>query len=461
MAQLSSDNSLRQDSPRISLVTMGCAKNEADSYAMRKKLLQAGYSFVEDWEKADVIIINTCSFIQAATEESLEAVFDAANLPRVSSHDVPLIVVGCMPSRYGEDLEKELFEATAFLPCKQEDDIVSLVNSVLKNKLIDHNKICVSKECTQVIFEEERDNDSFCDLQTPSMSTYAYVKISDGCSRRCSYCTIPQIRGEYRSYTFEDIRCCVSEHVSSGVREIVLIAQDTGLWGRDLKEPCSLSRLLELLAEEFPRTWFRVMYLQPEGINDELLKVISDHDNICSYLDIPLQHVSESLLRKMNRSGNAREFREIVSRIRAFLPDVTLRTTLMTGFPGETDKQFEELCEFVNEGLFDYVGVFAFSREEGTQAYDLPYQIDESEKAYRAQQLRDTADAVSSRLIRQRIGNIYNVLVEGFEDDGQLYGRAVCQAPEVDGVTYVPVGNIGDIVSVRISDTLLYEMEGE
>ena len=253
----------------------------------------------------------------------------------------------------------------------------------------------------------------------------------------------------------------MAAHVAKGAREIVLIAQDTGRWGQDFEEPSSLAALIGDLAQRYPSIWFRVMYVQPEGITDELLKTIADRDNICSYLDIPLQHVDKSLLHAMNRAGSREKYLTLAERIRAAIPDVTLRTTLIAGFPGETEDQFEELCDFVSEGLFDYIGVFAYSREEGTAAYELPGQIDEDIKAERAQTLRDLADASCTPRIAQRVGREMDVLVEGIEEDGQLFGRAMCQAPDVDGETYLTEGNVGDIVRVRIADTLLYEMEAE
>lgn len=293
------------------------------------------------------------------------------------------------------------------------------------------------------------------------MKTFAYVKISDGCDRFCSYCTIPFIRGRYHSFSYEDVFSEVSEHVRAGVREIVLIAQDTGRWGRDFSEQSTLAQLMAALAEEFQSTWFRVMYIQPEGITDELLDVVEGHDNICSYFDIPIQHVDESILHAMNRQGSLSEFEQLVEHIRGKVTNVCLRTTLIAGFPGETDEQFEDLCSFVEQGLFDYVGVFPYSREEGTRAYSLPEQLDEETKAERAQALRDVADASCAPAIAERIGRIERVLVEGYEEDGQVVGRAMCQAPEVDGATYLDKGHAGEIVSARIVDALMYEMEGE
>ena len=427
----------------VSFVTMGCAKNEVDSAHMANRLSQAGYSVVDDVDESDVIIVNTCSFIQAATEESIEAILDATELDRVKSGKAHVVVSGCMPARYEGDLEGELPEVSRFVSCSQEQNIVQVLDDMLGI---------------------ERFGDLAQSISAPPIEmgdVSAYVKISDGCDRFCSYCTIPFIRGRYHSFTLDEITAEVQRLVEAGAREIVLIAQDTGRWGDDFETPSSLAELLESLARRFPQTWFRVMYIQPEGITDELIDVVAAHDNVCSYFDIPFQHCDRSLLKAMNRNGSGREFLDLIGRIRSQIPNVTLRTTLIAGFPGETDEQFEDLCDFVEEAELDYVGVFAYSREEGTRAYKLEGQIDEDEKLFRAQQLRDRADAVSSTVVARRIGRSLDVLVCGQEEDGQRFGRAQCQAPDVDGVTYVPSGEPGDIVSVTIDDTLLYEMEGE
>lgn len=427
----------------VCFVTLGCAKNEVDTRDMKRRLRAAGYLVEAEPEDADAIIVNTCSFIQAATEESIEAVLEAAELPKVAEGTAPLIVAGCMPARYGDELASELAEARAFVPCSREDDIVAVVASVLGER-------AAPAEGGPCGRDEEALGEPF-----------AYVKIADGCDRFCAYCTIPFIRGRYRSFPYEDVRSEVAACAATGAREIVLIAQDTGRYGRDLPEPRTLSWLLSSLAEEFPALWFRVMYLQPEGITDELLDVMAEHENVCSYFDIPLQHANAEVLRAMNRTGSGEEFLRLLARIEQRVPDVALRTTLMCGFPGETEERFEELCDFVEEAPFDYVGVFAYSREEGTAAFDLPDQIDEDEKARRAQRLRDLADSVCSARISRRIGRTMPVLVEGREEDGQLFGRACCQAPEVDGSTYLDEGAVGEVVPARIVDTLLYEMEGE
>ena len=423
-------------SKNVSFLTLGCAKNESDSARMQQDLIRAGYSIVDISEPADVIVVNTCSFIRSAIEESLDAVFEIAGYDSVASGGTKLVVCGCMPSRFGEDLADELTEADTFVTCKEEDNIVEIIDDLLGLTSI--------RNSVEVVFD-----------YAPS----EYVKISDGCNRFCSFCTIPFIRGRYHSFSYEEIAADVEAKVESGTKEIVLIAQDSGIWGLDLKPRENLALLLKRLSETYPDTWFRVMYLQPAGMTDELLDVMATHGNICNYFDIPLQHSDSEILKSMNRSGSRAEYEQMVARIRKRIPDITLRTTLIVGYPGETEEQFEDLCDFVEETEFDYVGIFAYSPEDGTPAAELPNQIDEDTKQARLQELRDIADSVSSHVVSQRIGRSMDVLVLGCEEDGQLYGRAQCQAPDIDGVTYLENGTVGEVQSVTINDALLYEME--
>lgn len=427
--------------PRVCFVTLGCAKNEVDTAEMTKQISAAGYATCDDAAAADVVIVNTCSFIQAATEESLEAIFEVCGLPNFIQGDAKLVVAGCMPARYGEDLASELGEAQAFVPCSKEDDIVAVLSDLLGD--------AAPKEA----FDQG--------VSPWAASPAAYVKISDGCDRFCSFCAIPYIRGRYHSFPFAHVRESVAERVAAGVREITLIAQDTGRWGEDFEEPSNTATLLAALADEFSDTWFRLMYIEPQGVTDELLDVIATRRNVCSYLDMPLQHASKPVLRSMSRRGDAQSHKELVGHIRERVPGITLRTTLIAGFPGETEDDLELLREFLEEVEFDYVGVFPYSREEGTKAASMDGQIDEDVKIERAQVLRDTADAIGEAHVCARIGKEMDVLVLGREEDGQLYGRAACQAPEVDGVVYLDEGEIGEIVRVRISDALVYEMEGD
>ena len=420
----------------IAFLTMGCAKNEADSAHMQQDLVRAGYNIVALDEPSDCIVVNTCSFIQSATEESLEAIFEVAGFDSVQAGDTKLVICGCLPSRYGDDLDAELSEADRIVPCSNEDDIVRIMDGLFGLSSV--------KDHYEVAFD-----------YAPS----EYVKISDGCNRFCSFCTIPYIRGRYHSFEYDDIHDEIEAMVDAGTKEIVLIAQDSGIWGLDLKPRRSLAWLLAKLAEAYPSIWFRVMYLQPAGLTDELLDVVASHDNICKYFDIPLQHCNPEILESMNRQGSRQEYEEMVKRIRERVPSVAIRTTLIAGYPGETDEQFDELCDFVAEAEFDYVGIFAYSPEDGTPAATMPGQIDDDAKQDRVRQLRDIADSVSSHIVSQRVGSEMDVLILGREDDGQLYGRAQCQAPDVDGVTYLTNGEVGQFERVTICDSLMYEME--
>ncbi|MED9872520.1 MAG: 30S ribosomal protein S12 methylthiotransferase RimO [Eggerthellaceae bacterium] len=419
----------------VAFLTLGCAKNEVDTADMQEALVSAGFDIVNINDPADAIVINTCAFIQPAIEESIDTILEIAGLEEVASGSTKLIVVGCMPSRFGEELIPEFPEVSHFIPCANEDSLVDVVSQALQNPNVESRTVEFSYNPSE------------------------YVKISDGCSRHCAFCTIPSIRGPYHSFTFDSIYSDIAQKVKGGAKEIVLIAQDSGMWGLDLEPRESLASLLRRLASSFPTTWFRVLYLEPVGVTDELISVLSEYDNICNYLDIPFQHCDSAILKSMNRSGSRKEFEQLIHRIRQSIPDITLRTTLIVGYPGETDEQFEDLCDFISEAQLDYVGVFAYSREEGTKAASLPDQIDEDTKQERLQTIRDLADAVSAQKIAQRIGEKVNILVLGAEEDGQLYGRCQSQAPEVDGVTYIENASIGQFVSATITDTLLYEME--
>jgi ribosomal protein S12 methylthiotransferase len=433
---------------------------------MRARVLAAGFGLADDPAEADVVVVNTCSFITEATEEAISTIFGLLELPRLAQGTAKLVVAGCMPSRYGETLSDELPEVAAFVSCAEEDGIVGILEKVLP-------PVAPLAPLSP----------------TPPLRTvsapWAYVKIADGCNRRCSFCTIPHIRGPYRSVPFDEIMAEVAGLVSGGVREIVLIAQDTGIWSdkggdgtsgteRDgtapsPSSPSNLAGLLGALAARFPATWFRVMYLQPQGITDELLAVMATHANICNYLDIPLQHASKRVLREMNRAGCGEEYLVLLARIRAALPDVTLRTTVIAGFPGETRADARELERFIEAAAFDYVGVFPYSQEDGTAAGKREDQVPLRTRRARAQRLRDLADAVGFARVAARVGTVEEVLViERDEDeDGDpgegvypLLGRTQHQAPEVDGMVHLDRGNIGKLLSATMVEAYCYELDG-
>ena len=422
--------------------TLGCAKNEVDSAKMAKKLSSAGYKIVDDFKAADLIIVNTCSFIEAATSESIDAIFEFIGASKKEGAHV--VVAGCMPQRYENDLKNAMPEVSAFVKCSEEDNIVDIVSNLI-GKPNEHP--CLSG-----------DNDK-CACPNKAIVS-SYVKISEGCNRACSFCTIPKIRGAYRSFSKEQIFKDVEEAVEAGAKEINLVAQDTGHWGKDLSSKSSLSSLLEFLAASFEQTWFRVLYVQPDEVTDELINTISKHQNIMNYLDIPFQHSSDEVLRAMNRSGDGKTFLQMIDKIRHALPNCVLRTTLMVGFPGESDEDFEEMIDFVNVANLDYVGVFQYSDEDIAPSYEFRDKVDEEEKKFRFREIVEVANNTCSAKLVSRIGERHDVLVEGIEEDGQVFGRAWFQAPEVDGVVYLDKGEPGQVLRVEFDDTLMFDLEG-
>lgn len=437
-----------EHAPNIAFVTLGCAKNEVDTDKMQARLRCAGFGIVDDCSSADLVIVNTCAFLESAVEESLEVIFD---IVRSEGPAPKVLVAGCMPARYGSDLADELVEVAGFLSAGDEEHVVEAVEGILGTRAACPD-VCASQP-------------SMRDVVGPS----AYVKISDGCDRFCSYCMIPYIRGRYHSFPLEDIDVEVSELTSKGAREIVLIGQDTGIWGRDLDEPDTTAHLVSELARRHPQTWFRLLYVQPEGLTDELLEAMASHENICSYIDMPLQHASESVLERMNRTGDSHALLALVERIREAVPDVMLRTTFMAGFPGETCEQFEELLDFAEQASFDYAAVFPFSPEEGSAACEFDGQLDEDERMERAQRLLDACEAIGTARMSALEDREVTVLVEGYEhaDAGvEALCRTQGQAPEVDGQVHVPLMSedeleIGQFAQVVLTGSFFYELEGE
>lgn len=435
--------------PRIAFVTLGCAKNEVDTDKMQARLVAAGFSLVNDIDEADLVIVNTCAFLASAVEESIEVIFDLVGRKNAAGEELKVLVAGCMPSRYGDSLSDELVEAAGFLAAGEEEHVVEEVSRLLDIET------CFMGGGPKLLRHAHPGS--------------AYVKISDGCDRFCSYCMIPHIRGRYHSYTLDQIDDEVAELVCNGVREIVLIGQDTGIWGSDFDEPATTAQLLETLARRYPETWFRLLYVQPEGITDGLLDVMAKYSNVCSYLDMPLQHSDAEVLVRMNRSGDARAILALIEKVRERVPNVMIRTTLMAGFPGETEEQFEGLLDFVDEAQFDYAGVFAFSPEEGSAAYELDGLLDDDERMERAQRLLDACEAIGTTRVAACADTYAEVLVDGYEQtDAGL--EALCrtqgQAPEVDGQVHVPIMGRdelkpGQFARVKLVGSFFYEIEGE
>lgn len=428
-------------------VTLGCAKNEVDTDRMRALLAQVGIIETQDVSSADVAIVNTCSFLTVATQESVEATLELAEAMSAGVRRVPIVMCGCVPSRYGDELVTELPEVSAFVPADQEDDIARVVLGVLGQTMD-------SREHIQGV------------LRTVEGAS-AYIKISDGCDRFCAFCAIPFIRGRYRSREPEAILEEARMLMEGGVRELVLIGQDTGVWGQDLNSSYDLAWLLEEVARVVRpyHGWVRVLYLQPEGMTDRLIAVLRDVDEVLPYIDIPIQHCNAQVLSRMGRTGSADELRRLFAHLRAEVPGVVIRSTGLVGFPGETDAQARELVDFVEEIGFDYTSVFAYSAEEGTSAATMANQVGENEKLERTQELMDVAERLGFAATASHVGEVVDVIIDGVDqtDEGaELIGHAWFQAPDCDGAVHIESGEacVGDIVRCRLVDSFCYELVG-
>lgn len=432
-------------------ITLGCAKNEVDTDRMRALLDAADYQEVDSAEDADVVIINTCSFLASATSESIETTLALAEEVKEGVRGARIIMCGCVPSRYGDQLPQELPEVSAFVRADEEDGIVAVVDEVLG----------VQREAPSFI----------PDIKRTVEGSVAYIKISDGCDRFCSFCAIPYIRGRYHSRPAERIIAEARELVAGGVKEIVLIGQDTGIWGSDFKDiqcgPSNLAELLVELAEALRpnRVWIRVLYLQPEGMTDELISVIRDTPEVLPYIDIPVQHCNERVLKAMHRSGSEKQLDELFARLRSEIPGMVIRTTSLVGFPGETDEEAEQMLSFMDRNAFDYTSVFPYSREEGTHAAKMDDQVDESIKLERTQKALDLAEALGFAATALHVGETAEVIIDGIEgNDGysEFIGHAWFQAPDSDGAVHLDIEEacIGDVVMVEFTDSFCYELIG-
>lgn len=432
-------------------ITLGCAKNEVDTDRMRALLDAADYQEVDSAQDADAVIINTCSFLASATSESIETTLALAEEVKEGVRAARIIMCGCVPSRYGDQLPQELPEVSAFVRADEEDGIVAVVDELLG---------------------VERDMPSFIpNIKRTVEGSVAYVKISDGCDRFCSFCAIPYIRGRYHSRPADRIIAEARELVAGGVKEIVLIGQDTGIWGKDFKDqvdgPANLAQLLVALAEELrpQHVWIRVLYLQPEGMSGELIAAIRDTPEVLPYIDIPVQHCNERVLKSMHRSGSEQQLDELFARLRSEIPGMVIRTTSLVGFPGETDEEAEQMLAFMDRNSFDYTSVFAYSREEGTRAAEMDDQVDEDVKLERAQKALDLAEALGFAATASHVGETAESIIDGIEEnDGfsEFIGHAWFQAPDSDGAVHLDIEEacIGDIVTVEFTDSFCYELVG-
>ena len=436
---------------KILFISLGCDKNLADSEEMLGLLTAGGHEITDDETQADAIVINTCCFIKDAKEESVETILEMAEYKKTGSCHA-LIVTGCMAQRYQKEIIEEVPEVDAVLGTTSYGDIVKALEEAVAGN---H-------------FEEFRDIDYLPDTGSKRVLTtgghFGYLKIAEGCDKHCTYCIIPKLRGKFRSVPMERLIAQAEDMAEQGVKELILVAQETTVYGKDLYGKKSLHILLKKLCEIKGIRWIRVLYCYPEEIYDELIETIRDEKKICHYLDIPIQHASDRILKRMGRRTSKQELIDIVGKLRKEIPDIVLRTTLITGFPGETEEDHEELKEFVDEMEFERLGVFTYSPEENTPAAEMADQVPEEVKEERRDELMELQQEISYDKGQDRIGQELLVMIEGKVADESAYiGRTYGDAPKVDGYIFVQTGELlmtGDFAKVRVTGALEYDLIG-
>jgi len=442
---------------KVHIISLGCPKNLVDSEVMAALLSKSGYCITLHEDKADVILINTCAFILPAKEESIDEILRIVECKKQDAlHCTRLVVTGCLPQRYGRILEKELPEVDLFLGISEVPKIAKRLDSLCFNKHPGRRSI-IGKPIFLM--------DAHCPRLITTPFFTAYLKIADGCSNRCSYCVIPEIRGKARSRPIDDILTEVERLVRGGVKELIITAQDTTAYGRDLKGKPTLNHLLQKLASIKDINWLRLLYTHPAGLNDDTFKIIANEERICNYIDIPIQHMDDEILAAMNRRGGSNLIRKTMKQARDLIPDVALRTSIIVGFPGETHTKFNRLLSSIKEIRFDHLGVFAYSREEGTKAASCPDRISEKEKETRRQLVMEEQAVVSYDINQSLIGSMQEVLIEGKSEtaDFPYIGRCRRQAPDIDGITYVKGENLttGDMIICTITAASDYDLFAE
>ena len=438
---------------KVSLVSLGCPKNLVDAEVMLGYLSRDQYEVTTDEMQADIIVVNTCSFIKEAKQESIDTILDLAD----RKHDARcrlLIVTGCLPQRYQEELAKELPEVDIFIGTGDYPRIAEII----AEKNLTSDQLCYTGDPNFVY------NDELPRLQSSPHYT-AYLKIAEGCSNNCAYCVIPSLRGALRSRPLASLLAEAEQLVAGGVKELNLIAQDITAYGKDLPDSPTLEGLINALAKMEGLKWIRLLYAYPDGVTDSLIELIKTEPKVVKYLDLPIQHISDPVLSRMKRRSGEAEIRTLIGKLRREIPDIAIRTSLIVGFPGETGEDFKKLLQFVEETRFDRLGVFCYSREEGTPAAEMPDQVSERIKRERHKKLMRTQARVSFKHNRTLVDSEEEVLVEGYSEETELLlkGRSSRQAPDVDGLVYITAGNanVGDIVRLKITDSSDYDLIGE
>lgn len=438
---------------KIGLISLGCAKNQVDAEVMLKLVADDGYTLTNDEAEADIIIINTCGFIDSAKQEAIDAIFEAAEYKKKGL--LGIVVTGCLAQRYGKEIQAEIPEVDAIVGAYGYGNICDAIEAVLSKK--------------KYFYDEENYSLDYLNsgriLTTPK--SFAYLKIAEGCSNRCTYCAIPGIRGKFRSRKLSDIISEAKTIAQAGVKELVVVAQDTTMYGTDISAD-GKSLLPELLAEleKLKEIKFiRILYLYPDEVTDEIITAIKNSKKVVHYFDIPLQHISNRVLKRMNRRGDGKLYRKVINDFRKAMPDCVIRTSLISGFPGETEEDHVELLDFIKEYKLDRVGIFAYSKEDGTPAARLDGQIHGNTKKRRRNELMKAQQLVSLEKNKKRVGKTYEVIVDGFDEENMLYiGRSYMEAPEEDGNIYFAAHeelSAGDIVPVKILIAEEYDLTGE
>ena len=434
----------------IAIVTLGCAKNEIDSELMMGILKANNFRITNSLYEADIIIVNTCGFIDAAKEESIETIWEMTRYKEEGKCKY-IILAGCLAERYYKELLEEIDEVDGIIGTGNIKDIANLINKLEDGE----SDIVYTKNINEAYLE---------DVQRQNFRKTEYVKISEGCNNFCTYCIIPKLRGKYRSRKIEDIVKEVEYLVSNGVREVILIGKNTADYGIDIYGKYKLSTLLDRLNKIEQLKWIRILYLYPDHLDEKLIESIKNNDKVLKYLDIPLQHVNNDILRRMNRKTTKEKITKLINTLRKEIPDIIIRTTFIVGFPGEDEEKFNELYEFIKEVKLDRVGVFTYSREEGTPAYNFEKQVSEEVKNYRRDKIMQLQSHISYELNKEKIGKIYEVLIEDIENEGLYVGRTYMDSPDIDGVFYVKTDEklkIGQFVKAKATDCLEYDLIGE
>jgi len=445
----------KSNNKKIRIISLGCPKNLIDSEVMGGLLNQSGHQLVDQSDSADIVIINTCAFINPAKEEAIEEILTLAEEKKKNNPQLRIVVAGCLAQRYGKELFAQMPEVDLFIGTGEVGNIVSHIGNLHQEK---HKR-------NTVITKPDFIMNSKHPRILSSTAASAYLKISDGCSNHCSYCVIPSIRGAARSRQPDDILQEAEILIRRGIKEIIITAQDTTNYGRDLKGRPKLSTLLSEMAKIKNLKWIRLLYAHPSRVTIDLLETIAANEKMCRYIDLPIQHIDDDILKAMNRKVTGAKIKEVIAQARKIISGVALRTSLIVGFPGETPTRFNRLLDFVNETKFDHLGVFTYSREEGTIAANLKSQVSEKEKERRRETIMNEQAAISAAINKTLLGSIQEVLIEEKSDrkDYTYMGRCRRQSPEIDGVTYIKNSKLptGSIVKCKITSADEYDLFGE